>query len=124
MSKKDVAFDKGYNEGYNYGYAVGYIDQTTLRETAAPQKWLEVSVDPKGAGHTYRLRVPGGWLFRTVTYRYPEYHAIMERYFEDYNGDWALAEQAIKNDFVWTIKDFCNACEIATQTTVFVPEAA
>ena len=30
-------------------------------------KWEEVSVDAKGAGHTYRLRVPGGWLYRTVS---------------------------------------------------------
>lgn len=29
-------------------------------------KWEEVTVDPRGAGHTYRLRVPGGWLYRTV----------------------------------------------------------
>jgi len=30
-------------------------------------KWEEVSVDAKGAGHTYRPRVPGGWLYRTVS---------------------------------------------------------
>jgi hypothetical protein len=30
-------------------------------------KWELVSADPKGAGHTYRLRVPGGWLYRTVS---------------------------------------------------------
>ncbi|TAJ97129.1 MAG: hypothetical protein EPO10_26505 [Reyranella sp.] len=30
-------------------------------------KWEEVTTDPKGAGYTYRLRVPGGWLYRTVT---------------------------------------------------------
>lgn len=31
-------------------------------------KWEEVTVDPKGAGHTYRLRIPGGHLYRTVSY--------------------------------------------------------
>jgi hypothetical protein len=30
-------------------------------------KWEEVTVDAKGAGHTYRLRVVGGWLYRTVS---------------------------------------------------------
>jgi hypothetical protein len=31
-------------------------------------KWEEVTVSD--AGHTYRLRVPGGWLYRTVSYDY------------------------------------------------------
>ncbi len=30
-------------------------------------KWELVTADAKGAGHTYRLRVPGGWLYRTVS---------------------------------------------------------
>lgn len=30
-------------------------------------KWELVSSDEKEYGHTYRLRVPGGWLYRTVT---------------------------------------------------------
>lgn len=30
-------------------------------------KWELVTEDPKGAGHTYRLRVPGGFLYRTVS---------------------------------------------------------
>lgn len=141
MSKKnpDAMYIRqmGYNDGHSTGYAKGYQTgfdegvehsrinyELELAPEPAPAKWLEVSVDPKGAGHTYKLRVPGGWLYRTVTYRWPEYHAIMEDYFVNYSGNWAEAKQAIVDDFVWTIKDFRNACEIATQTTVFVPEAA
>jgi hypothetical protein len=30
-------------------------------------KWEPVTEDTKGAGYTYRLRVPGGWVYRTVT---------------------------------------------------------
>lgn len=35
-------------------------------------KWEEVTYDEKGAGHTYRIPVEGGWLYRTVSYQYPK----------------------------------------------------
>jgi hypothetical protein len=34
-------------------------------------KWEVVTEDTKGAGATYRLRVPGGFLYRTVSYKRP-----------------------------------------------------
>lgn len=71
-------------------------------------KWLLVTCDPKGAGHTYRLAVPGGWLYRTVTYRYPRLHAAVEELGEDM-------------DFL-NPKDYLRGEEIVSQTTVFVPE--
>lgn len=86
----------------------------------APAKWLEVSVDPKGAGHTYKLRVPGGWLYRTVTYRYPELHVMME----DDVILTALDEAERLDGRKFAAHCYHRACEIATQTTVFVPEAA
>lgn len=129
MSKKnpDAAYIRqmGYNDGHSTGYAKGY--QTGFDEGVehsrinyelepslepSPAKWLEVSVDPKGAGHTYRLRVPGGWLYRTVTYRYPCEHRIME-----------LDEGCFNREDWDSEKEYLRAQEIATQTTVFVPEA-
>ena len=72
------------------------------------QKWTPVTVDPKGAGHTYRLAVPGGWLYRTITYRYPELHELLER--------WDSTQFA-----TLTRGERTKAMEIATQTTAFVP---
>lgn len=34
-------------------------------------KWEAVTEDPKGAGATYRLRVAGGFVYRTVSYAAP-----------------------------------------------------
>lgn len=73
------------------------------------RKWREVTVDPKGAGHTYRLRVPGGWLYRTVTYRYPELHSWYENS--------SPSDRKQQRDRVLE-----RAVEIVAQNVVFVPE--
>lgn len=119
MSKYSDGHEAGYVEGYEEGCkdTTAHYDQmvnsTSHPPEPSPAKWLEVSVDSKGAGHTYRLRVPGGWLYRTVTYRWPEYHRNAEGAF-----DWTPTGEP------WTTKTENMAMEILTQTTVFVPEAA
>jgi hypothetical protein len=107
----DQAFDAGYEEGFAAARFAGH----------ECDKWQEVTVDPKGAGHTYRLRVPGGWLYRTTTYRFPENHAQFEaghtsqRVNEDYNARRITRDQAV---------DMLRAAqEIATMQQTFVPEA-
>lgn len=85
-------------------------------------RWQEVTVDPKGAGHTYRLEVPGGWLYRTTTYRYPERHKAMEdgikllgeKGFIVVSGE-KMGKSAAR---FWR----GQAMEIVSQTTVFVED--
>lgn len=101
----------------------GYIQAIEAMYDDASAKWQEVSLDPRGAGHTYRLRVPGGWLYRTVTYRYPELHAQFEAH-GDHNPQWRvdrngmLMEKASQQREHWL-----QAQEVLTQTTVFVAES-
>ena len=61
-------------------------------EEQESEKWQLVAHAPDGAGHTYRLPVPNGWLYRTVSYR-----------FDERNGEF------IDNDIV-------------AQSTAFVPD--
>lgn len=75
-------------------------------------KWEMVTVDPKGAGHTYRLPVPGGWLYRTVSYRYPGLHSLYER----------LVEKNLTEVISWDTNSKQKAQEIVSQNTVFVAE--
>lgn len=100
-------------EALDEAYDMGYADA----EASAAGRWQLVTADPRGAGHTYRLRVPGGWLYRTVTYRYPEQHALFEK-----SGS---------SDPVFSLKDYApggrvdrwhEAQEIVAQTTTFIPE--
>lgn len=91
------------------GYKAGWENATLYAGLQATDVWQEVTVDPKGAGHTYRLRVPGGWLFRTVTYRYPELHLLMEDGYFDHDPDGRTTRHQ-------------RAMEIVAQNTVFIPE--
>lgn len=118
-----TSYEEGYEAGVletkrtlNEEYADGLRDGHAQAINEAKSKWQEVTVDAKGAGHTYRLRVPGGWLYRTTTYRFPEAHAAMERHGLDYAV--AVKREAPKN----YTKLLRQAQEIATQTTVFVPD--
>lgn len=55
---------------YNAIGAVMGFDKPAKTRTSPKDylsRWEEVTNDPKGAGHTYRLRVEGGYLYRTVT---------------------------------------------------------
>lgn len=102
-------YTRGFIDGYNAAVEDMAADGSFYTEPEE-NRWEEVTVDPRGAGHTYRLKVPGGWLYRTVTYRYPELHAIYE---EDKEGDITK---------FWKDRDITKAQEIISQTTVFVPE--
>lgn len=83
-------------------------------------KWEPVTVDPKGAGHTYRLLVPGGWLYRTTTYRFPERHAMWEWLVASLGEEGAITysnnDMGMKRASQWR----GQALEIATCNTVYV----
>ena len=86
-------------------------------------KWEEVTIDPKGAGHTYRIPVPGGFLYRTTTYRYPEKHRQWDILIAKMGGvvpavRWCNERMANGFDAKWR----SQAEEIVAQNTVFVPE--
>lgn len=57
---------------YNALGAMMGFDKPPAARTPARPKWEEITVDEYGAGHTYRLAVEGGWLYRTVT-THPNY---------------------------------------------------
>lgn len=102
-----------YDEGFNDGFTEGLAEADALLETeqlVAQERWELVTFDDRGAGHTYRLRVPGGWLYRTTTYAYPEIHALFEEMSED------------DQDNAYGSKWFERAIKIAAQSTVFVPD--
>lgn len=88
---------------------VGYTQALEDISEDMPQAnaWQPVTIDSKGAGHTYRLPVPGGWFYRTVTYRYPELHLLMEDGHFDYDVGSRLHQRAM---------------EIVAQNITFVPD--
>lgn len=47
-------------------------DEMGFASKPSTKKWELVTADEKGAGHTYRLKVEGGWLYRTVS-THPNY---------------------------------------------------
>lgn len=110
---------KDFEDGYLDGYMDGQEDTEFLYQQAPTGVWQEVSVDPRGAGHTYRLPVSGGHLYRTVTYRYPELHKMWDEYRTQYNGD---ADLEIRKGEGWNDRDIIMAMEIVAQTVVFVKD--
>lgn len=103
-----------WEDGFEWGF-----EAATLLDSLADPKWQEVTVDPRGAGHTYRLKVAGGYLYRTVTYRYPELHKMWEEYRGEFNGE---ADLKIRKHECWNDKDIVMSMEIVAQTTIFVPD--
>lgn len=93
-----------WEDGFEWGF-----EAATLLDSLADPKWQEVTVDPRGAGHTYRLKVAGGYLYRTVTYRYPELHAALDAGEYSYDPEGRTTRHQ-------------RAMEIVAQTTTFVPD--
>lgn len=110
-----------------YSYGVDLIEEPSefaLDVDPYPEPWQLVSCDPRGAGHTYRHRVPGGWLYRTVTYRYPDEHRLYEEMANGENPDWELDGQPASEGHNDVEREWLyRAQEVLTQTTIFVPEA-
>lgn len=79
MSREGFPYEGTFSPEVAHQLGEVLVNNTPGKKSSHKEpRWEKVTYDPRGAGHTYRLQVPGGWLYRTVTYRHPDLHNAYE----------------------------------------------